>query len=591
MDMTRKYIAAATAVFLCLTAAVAYLGWRGKVEVERVAVEQFNSQQLILAEKISQDISEHFSFLRTCLTSLAVYWPLHPDTDAETVDALREFFALLKNWDVLAMGYADHRDGQTFLYDNNGLRTNAGEYLEEGKGVDKVPGPHGRVFLSRAFTPRRGPLAGRRIMTMSIPVSSNGASGEIFLIIDPRTIADRYAEGVTSGETGYAWIVDEEGVTLEHYEEGFINRTVPSARIERNPDINWGRLSHLLHERMLKGERGMDYYVSGWHRGMKGPVKKLMAFCPVHIGGRGEFGRYWSVAVTAPVSEVDGVIGGVLVRQVVLVVLFEIVVMLFFAVTLYFSLRWSESLKTEVDRKAEELLRAQETALRSERFAAIGQAAAHLSHEIKNPLMLMGGFAGQVRKTLPEGKDAEKLKIIEDEAQRLEHMLVQVKNFTRPNTPQKEPGDMNEMVESTLKLMESGLSSRNVTVRKELASGLPRVPFDRAQMKQVLINLIKNAGEAMEGGGTAVIRTEAAEGGLLVSVADNGPGVDKDMAARLFEPFITTKDAGTGLGLPVCNRIVEDHGGRLTLESEPGKGAVFSIYLPKISLDKESSSR
>lgn len=551
--MKMKFIPAATALFLLLTATMAFLGWRAKAEVEGVAVEQFNRQQLILAEKIARDIEENFDFLRICLKSMAEVWSRTSEYPAHQALSIATFFDILRDCQVLAVGFAEI-NGPIFLYGPGGAPVET-EGLSR-PDCENCPDPRrtspGAVAASPVFTPAAGPFAGRLIMLLATEVSHEGRAGGLFFVVDAAALARHYAHGMVSGDTGYAWVIDGRGVFLDHFEEEFIGQPSLAVRRARNPDISWDRLSWLVTNRVLRGDRGADWYLSGWHRGMRGEIKKYVAYCPAYLSERGAAGPFWGVAVVAPETEVQGVIGRLMTREMAILALFEAVVALFFVLALYFALRWSQSLQREVNKKAEELLGAQEKLLRSERFAAIGQAAAHLSHEIKNPLMLMGGFAGQVRKSLPDGREAEKLKIIEDEALRLEAMLVEVRDFTRPNPPHKEPGDLNALVEETLRLLEERLASSGISVNKVFDPRLGALDFDPAQIKQVLINLIKNAVEAMEGGGTLTVTTRFVAGGANLSVRDSGPGVSEEMRSKIFEPFCTTKESGTGLGLSVC---------------------------------------
>lgn len=579
--MRIKFIPAATALFLLLTAAVAFLGWRAKVEVEGVAVEQFNRQQLILAEKIAIDIEENFDFLRIGLKTLAQVWGRNAADPGHRALSIATFYEILKEGQVLAAGFAE-KDGSVILYGPLGAEETtpdlAAQDCRDCPDLRRVA--PGKIVIGPVFAPDSGRFKGRLIMILATGVSGGGRSGGLFLVVDPVAVARRYAHGIVSGKTGYAWVIDGQGVFLDHFEENFIGRPSLEVHRARSPNISWDRLTWLVSHRILRGDRGSDWYLSGWHRGRGGEIKKYVAYCPAYLSGRGAKGSFWGVAVAAPESEVQGVIGRLMTREIAILGLFEAVVAFGFVATLFFALRWSHSLQREVDKKTSELLGAQEKLLRSGRFAAIGEAAAHLSHEIKNPLMLMGGFAGQVRKSLPEGRDAEKLKIIEDEAKRLEAMLVEVRDFTRPNPPSKESGDLNALAEDVLRLMEDRLSDSGIAVDKELDPRLERIGFDPAQIKQVLINLIKNAVEAMGDGGTLTVVTEAAPGGAKLTVRDSGPGVSEEIRSKIFEPFCTTKEAGTGLGLSVCARILEDHGGDLTCDSAPGEGAAFTMTLP-----------
>ncbi len=253
-------------------------------------------------------------------------------------------------------------------------------------------------------------------------------------------------------------------------------------------------------------------------------------------------------------------------------------------------------LAEEQTRKAqqamEELVEAQQKLVQSERFAAIGEAASHLSHEIKNPLMLMAGFAKQVRQKFQESSsEQEKLDIIIQEAQRLEKMLNQVRDFTRPRTLQKELVDINELIAETVKIFNKELEDSKIKYQSELSPDLPQVNIDRDQVKQVLLNLIKNSLEAMSGAGTLIVGSRAEGRFVRVWVEDTGPGIPPVKMKYIFSPIFTTKDKGTGLGLAVSYRIIQDHGGDLSADSKTGQGAKFTLYLPMLSnMEKEGKA-
>ncbi len=584
--MTRTFLVAAVALCILLTAVVAFMGWRAKNEIELVVGDQFNGQQLLLAEKIAADINEHFDILKVSLQSLVGVWRDTPPDFERPFETIAPFFQMLRHWKVLAMGFARSGDGPVAWYTDAGkLFVDAGLEVKSALLFAGEPTRAGSVYVSRVVAPGSGPFAGKRLVLMAAGISARNdphrIEGVLLVIVDAMAVARDYAHGVRSGESGYAWVVDDQGYFLDHYEERFLGQHSIEARRERNPELDWSRIEWLLRERILYGQKGTDWYVSGWHRGVISEMRKLAAFCPAFPSGDEDPGNVWGVCLAAPESEVQGLIGRLVVREWFMVVLFESVVFFGFVVAMWFSLRFSRMLGAEVERKRGELVKAQERLIRSERFAAIGQAAAHISHEIKNPLMLMSGFARQVRKKLPDGdKDAEKLKIIEDEARRLEAMLNEVRDFSRPTPPHIESGDITVTVEETVRLMAEGLKTRGVRVVFEAGRGIPPVPHDANRLRQVIINLMKNAAEAMPDGGEIRVSTGFADGYALLTVADDGQGIPPGVAGRMFEPFCTTKESGTGLGLAVCQRIVEDHRGEIGYVTAQGKGTTFTIRLP-----------
>jgi PAS domain S-box-containing protein len=238
--------------------------------------------------------------------------------------------------------------------------------------------------------------------------------------------------------------------------------------------------------------------------------------------------------------------------------------------------------RDKVKEGMEKLVETQDKLVRSERLAAIGEAAAYLSHEIKNPLMVIGGFARQVEKSLSDEDDdnRRKLKIIQDEARRLELMLTDVRDFTRPSRPQKELQDINSIIENTLVLLENDFKEKGISCEKSLDSDLPPIFLDPRQIEQLLINLAKNALEAMPNGGKFFISSWREDKQVKVSALDSGTGIPSEIAEKIFNPFFTTKKKGTGLGLAVCRKIIEDHEGEIYVQSKEGKGTKVTIILP-----------
>lgn len=580
--MTRKHILIACLVFVVLTLVVGAMGYRAKVDIEAVATQQFNEQQLLLAQKIAEDIADHFAFLRTCLDGMALMWREESAAGIKPWQAMPAFSDILAKWNVTALGVLAPGAERPQFYDTAGKAIDAAGLCPTAcADVLAAKGPRDGIRVSRAFSPQTGAFAGRRLVAMGLPlVAGTGQRGGVVLVVDALAVAARYAHTVRSGATGYAWVLDDKGVFLDHHEAGFVGQDSLAVRHKRDPNIDWSHLDWLIKSRVMTGERGTDWYVSGWHRGRIGLVKKFVAFCPVPLDAGEDVANRWAVALAAPQDEVQGLIGRLVVRQWALVGLFELVVFVGFVSIVHYALRFNKMLVREVDKTARELLGAQEKLIRSERFAAIGEAAARLSHEIKNPLMLMGGFADQVRRHLPQGcKDGEKLAIIESEAKRLETLLNEVRDFTRPAAPRIVVGDFNETVRASLAVMVEALQAHKITLETHLEDSLPAVPHDPDRFKQVLLNLFKNAAEAMESGGRLTVGTQTLAGKIRLTVADTGGGISESVRERVFDPFCTTKESGTGLGLAVCQRIVEDHHGEIRFASSAA-GTTFTVDIP-----------
>jgi len=229
-----------------------------------------------------------------------------------------------------------------------------------------------------------------------------------------------------------------------------------------------------------------------------------------------------------------------------------------------------------------ELARTQEQLVRRERLAALGELSAVVAHEVRNPLGAIFNSVASIRRIMGPGSPAEPLvDIVAEEADRLNRIVADLLTFARPPAPHPYPVPLTPLVEDAVRgaLAES---PGPVHVELELEDSVPPVMVDERMMRQAFLNLAINAVQAMPQGGRLRATVRRAEGAHEVQVefSDTGPGISAEVRARIFEPFFTTKAKGTGLGLAVVKRIIESHQGRLTLESQPGQGTCFRLYLP-----------
>jgi two-component system, sporulation sensor kinase E len=229
---------------------------------------------------------------------------------------------------------------------------------------------------------------------------------------------------------------------------------------------------------------------------------------------------------------------------------------------------------------------AQET-LESERLAALQLLAAGVAHEIGNPLnsltIHLQLLERRLRK-LPAEQRAPLLHPVEvarDEIKRLDTIVTQFLRAIRPAPLQRAPQDVNSLVRDAAGFLGPELQSRHIEIALDLAHGLPILDLDEDQLKQAIYNIMKNAAEAMTQGGRLAIRTSAETGWVALSFADTGGGMSQEAMARIFEPYFTTKQGGSGLGLMITQRIVRAHGGEVVIESDPGRGLNLTIRLPR----------
>jgi len=241
----------------------------------------------------------------------------------------------------------------------------------------------------------------------------------------------------------------------------------------------------------------------------------------------------------------------------------------------------AEATATERDRALTELKATADGVRRADRLAALGTLTAGMAHEIRNPLGAIGGAAEILETDYPDGHPRrEFVDILRREIARLNAIVGKYLDYARPQAPELRPVDLNGSVRAALDLVGKSALGASIALDPRLAEGLSAVRADAGQIHQVLVNLLLNAVQAMPEGGTVEIATWGEAGGAVVEVRDHGAGLPEIPVERLFEPFFTTKAAGTGLGLHVCRRIAELHGGRLDAVNAAGGGAAFRLALP-----------
>ncbi len=229
----------------------------------------------------------------------------------------------------------------------------------------------------------------------------------------------------------------------------------------------------------------------------------------------------------------------------------------------------------------------QERLLQSEKMSSVGQLVSGVAHEINNPLTGIMGFAQLLLLQPLDDQARGQVATIYEEAERASKIVANLLTFARRRRAQKEPADLNNLVDRVLELRNYDLRMRNIEVERDFDPRLPRTMVDANQLQQVFLNIVINAEQAMRstgGEGTLRITTRAQGSTIAVAFGDTGPGMDSDTLRRIFDPFFTTKEAGegTGLGLTISYGIIEDHGGRISADSYPGRGTTFTIELPLV---------
>jgi signal transduction histidine kinase/CheY-like chemotaxis protein len=241
-----------------------------------------------------------------------------------------------------------------------------------------------------------------------------------------------------------------------------------------------------------------------------------------------------------------------------------------------------------LENRMAEIQRTQSQLIQSAKMAAVGQLTAGVAHELNNPLSVVLGFSELLlRDTAPDDPRQADLEIIARQARRAREIVADLLDFSRQSEFELQKADLNQVVQESLALVRRQLEKEGITLEERYAHDLPPLLLNADRMKQVFLNLVTNASHAMSRGGTLSVTSEWVGDEVAVQVADTGEGIPAEHLSRIFEPFFTTKPAGqgTGLGLSVSLGIVQDHGGRIEVESRVGEGSTFTVWLPASSAD------
>jgi len=329
------------AVTLAAIAAAVFLEQKAHREITRSATEQFNRQQLILARSAAAGIETFIAEIDDDAQSLSDF----PVVQKMEPGMLERMEVLYKGIPLQTSSRRLDKNGVLrFIYPNEGWRKNLVEQDYSREAWFKKAKGTGRVVISGLIINE----AGDRRIRVARPVYIENEKGDrefngvIVCSFDPKTLAGLFISPIISGETGYAWLLDEQGIFLAHHEERFENRDAFKARMEANPDLPCDAINDIQRQ-MMAGEEGTTRYVSGWHRGHKGKIEKLVAYTPVHV-----FGKIWSAAVCAPAGEVERITDEA--HRSHLYTLGFIILILVAGGVLFFiaCYRWAQSLQREI---------------------------------------------------------------------------------------------------------------------------------------------------------------------------------------------------------------------------------------------------
>lgn len=234
---------------------------------------------------------------------------------------------------------------------------------------------------------------------------------------------------------------------------------------------------------------------------------------------------------------------------------------------------------TEANRN---LQQAEEAVRRSDRLAALGQLAAGLAHELRNPLGTIRASAEMLNRSVASENEVarEVAGFIAEEVDRTNSLVTRFLDFVRPLELRPASADLAQVLDRSVSMVDREAAAREITIYKNYSPDIPPFPLDAELMERVFYNLLANAAQATAPGGAITVKTRPMGGNAEISVIDRGEGIEPKLMDTIFNPFFTTKADGVGLGLAICAKIVDQHGGKIAVESERGKGSVFRVSLP-----------
>ncbi len=665
---------------------------------EKAMARQYNTQQLILARQAARAIEDFLGDIRgtaMLITRVPEVQNHEKDITKETLQSLFERF----HGQIKFLFLEDRRGKLTSVYLAENLKSSVQNGFRFQSFFQKVQ-QTGKPLISSISVPEGRPSGDQLdFILVAVPIYREGEfAGILGCGLDISEITERYVRPIRSGVTGGAWMINQEGKFIGHYDQDLQGKDAFAARKERDPDLSTEHIDRIMREEMLRGRTGMNEYISGGHRGLRGPVKKLIAYAPVQING-----QIWSVAVVIPYSEVTEVVWGSFKNSVWLLVVMGATLLagtyvghkmnqgriraeekarwgqeilqsqnrlqaLFdgapdainiidrnYRVSMLnkTGLTWAkrpledfvgktcyQEFQGRMDRcpncPAEESFRTghpafrqraslvvhgskryvqlftfplldrngqvtevveyvkdvtaekelQQQIIQSERLAVVGRMSANVAHEIKNPLGTIVLNADLLEEELDrldgENKTEARslLGVIKSELDRLIEVVEEYLQFARLPQVKLEKGNVNEVISDLLLFLREEVSGRNVMLVEDLEPSLPSVQLDPKQLRQALLNIVKNSFEAMSDGGKLTVSTSREDSQVEIHIADTGRGIPEEEAELVFTPFFSTKHGGTGLGLPITTHIIREHHGTVGFESFVGLGTIFTIRLP-----------
>ncbi|MBW1953304.1 MAG: PAS domain S-box protein [Deltaproteobacteria bacterium] len=393
------------------------LGMLSANKMREIIGDQFNQQQLTIAKGLASKTEDKFYFIKNelyilnqspSIQYLELSWPNRMQITLQSVRPLG----------VINIGFLDAEGRQIYQVDAEGQKSiRAGDFADtELFRWGRDPQHQNQFFIKRAGmrfpqSEKDEPYLAVAIPTYQVSVDAshphptNRFAGCLFFLVDPYQFIKQYAKDIRSGQTGYAWVIDRQGIFLYHPEEGFIGKSAFEVREKRAPKISFAEINKIQREKMLAGQEGVSWYTSGWHRGIVKEMKKFIAYAPISLEGSNDR-LIWSVAVVAPQTEVEGAIHDVYLRQFLLQGIIIFILLLGGAAVVYSETRWSAALEEEVRRKTAALEKSRDELAKSEKlYKSLVESAEDLIITVdrKGEIVSINRYGAKVLGYTPQG--------------------------------------------------------------------------------------------------------------------------------------------------------------------------------------------
>jgi signal transduction histidine kinase len=514
--------------------------------------EQFNRQQLLLANAQATGIQDYLAGIKNEIVHIAqsaALYPVRREADFEFItDAIFRDGGIVKKQAV----FLDGRGNPLFT-----------------RGNVHAPGPDekGLIMRVRALCPADVLiLQDTKTISFIAPVCRlDSFTGAVTVTLDIQDIAKAFLGSLKAGSNENAWMMDEKGNLLYHpTKPDMVGRN-----LNKSDSTCFACHKSFDVERKIIEGRG-DYCSGDYYGRYVAPTgeDKILAYSSAMAGD-----ARWIVAVSAPYSEITSSIKRSTKLYTWIIVL---IAMTSSGVSAWLIVLNQKREQAEERAKHERDLEM----MHAEKLASLERLTSGITSEIGNPLTSVFSFIQVLRDMEEDEFKKETVETIFLHMNRIADILKQLSGFSKSQLLALKPCKVNTVIENSLSLIQYDKRVQDITIVKDLRSGMPAITTDESLLSQVIVNLVLNAADAMPNGGTLTIRSRVQDGGITIDFEDTGVGISKEVIGRIFDPFFSTKEQGTGLGLAVSYNIVRKLNGSITAESEPGKGSRFVISLP-----------